>query len=880
MVEIRKCLKGMFISFFLTAAVVTAAMAAAGIFPGGPYAALLNDSYDQMAAMQAMLARHIMEKESIFYSTETSLGQNTALLYAFCSYSPSTLLFMLIPDAYTAMAVGIILKLALSSAMFYAFISRLQRKDGWLYVFFSLCYGLCGYQFEYMLSTNLLDALYLLPLVMLCLLRALRQKRFTALTIAYTAAFVIQFYSGFLIGLFSAAAFMGILYLRDGRRFIQINIRLLMRYALSAVTAALMSMCLLFPAILFFLSSTGFNSVMVRGIIAPWDLLYGLYFGRPTSLVTDIPFIYCGTATLLLLPLYFLNKDISKRERALMGASVISLALTIYLDPLYYFLHAFNRPDGFSVRYAFLYVFLLVTLAVRAAGKIKLPEKPARVLFYSGIHLAAAVALILIHEYFGEAADGKGVVFGLWGNIILFILWGATAVIIGCLDKKRAGAVLAFVILLGELTAQAYFNCREQGRVEYTEHKTLDRAEKSFAMDINKDAGNRGSYRGFFYDRINDNANALYGYQGIGQFASSNYTELYKLLSKLGDAVNGIQYTQTGATDATDMIFGIRYRGSMSRGGTEVYERALPVGFMASAAIAADQGFDGNVFENQNRLLSSLCGCRIDAYRRAEAFGYEENNAVYEKTESGYSLRRNGEGDYGDLLIGIPAEGADHAYAYFSLTEGGGEAKEFRLPEDMALGTAMFSPDDRKGSGARYECPLGNSVIEMSEDGELSLLRLAVFDGEDKAFRYAEHYFCYQIEEELDRAYGILAPGGWRVKDAGEGFVRADVTAGEEKPLLFMSIPYDKGWNATVDGKRAEILPVAEKAFMALYLTPGEHEIELSYEAPGADEGRLLALAGLVLMLVEVIWDRRKRKDPSTSQASPATLGPNYSCDE
>ena len=70
---------------------------------------------------------------------------------------------------------------------------------------------------------------------------------------------------------------------------------------------------------------------------------------------------------------------------------------------------------------------------------------------------------------------------------------------------------------------------------------------------------------------------------------------------------------------------------------------------------------------------------------------------------------------------------------------------------------------------------------------------------------------------------------------------------------MFTSIPYDKGWTVTVDGKPAETRKVFD-AFLALELEPGEHEIGFSYWPPGLNYGLILtaASAGILVILFAV----------------------------
>ena len=109
----------------------------------------------------------------------------------------------------------------------------------------------------------------------------------------------------------------------------------------------------------------------------------------------------------------------------------------------------------------------------------------------------------------------------------------------------------------------------------------------------------------------------------------------------------------------------------------------------------------------------------------------------------------------------------------------------------------------------------------------------------------------------MDEAYERLASGGWVINAWQDGYVAAQVTATEEMPVLFMTIPYDKGWEALVDGVPTRIEPVASDAFMAIPLQPGAHRVVLEYHAPGAAEGKMLFGIGAILFLL-LLWKEYK----------------------
>lgn len=844
------------IAFLITVIMLLLAFGMTGILPGGRYRAVDTDTYDQMTAMQAMLARHIKSGEGFFYSSETSFGQNTALLYAFCAYSPTTFLFIVFSDIYTAMIVGMLLKPALSASFFCFFLNKGLRWKGCDNIFFSLCYGLCGFTMEYLLSVNLLDGLYMLPLVMLALMYAIRKMRFMPLTVTYALSFIIQFYCGFLIGIFSVAALAGILYLRDGKGFIKNNKVILIKYVLSAICAIFLALPLLLPALCYFGGSTGFNSVMERGIPAIWDVLYGLFFGRPTLIDTNIPFLYCGTVVLLLIPVYFTNKTIDRREKILMGIALASLFLSIYVDPVYYFLHAFNRPDGFTARFIFLYVFLMVILAKRAFQKLVVPDKK-RIMILFSIEICICVLSLLMHNRIGEADEGKGIVFGLVGCSVVYMLWLGVAFMLK--KNKKMALVMASFVLCAELFAQLCYNSAEQGRVATDVLAVNDRETDSIITTLKNDSS-ANEYRVAGINVRDMNHSAMYGYKGFGQFASSNYSSLQYLLFRLGYSSNAVKYTAEGATDLTEMLFGVRYVADFSgEKGIRINTRALPIGFVVSPEILKKQELLADPFEMQNNLLSALCGEEMEVYHKADVLWYSENAAIYNQSAEGYSIINDGTEEYGSVMFSIPKNGYEHAYAYFRLLPPGNEndSEQYLEPENVA-NVALFSPSDRTGNGLRNGLFADNTVMEMTEgDGSFNIV-LADYDKEDKAFNYYDQYFVYQDESILDNAGEILKNGNWDVEQDKENDIIATVIATERYPVLFVTIPYDKGWHARIEGIERELIPVVNDTFMALPMEIGTHTVELYYEAPGEAEGRMMGTVGMVLLLTICLGDHRR----------------------
>ncbi|MFR8549400.1 MAG: YfhO family protein, partial [Lachnospiraceae bacterium] len=89
----------------------------------------------------------------------------------------------------------------------------------------------------------------------------------------------------------------------------------------------------------------------------------------------------------------------------------------------------------------------------------------------------------------------------------------------------------------------------------------------------------------------------------------------------------------------------------------------------------------------------------------------------------------------------------------------------------------------------------------------------------------------------------------------------------EEDKILVLSIPYQNGWTAYVDGEKTQ-LGRANYMYMALPLSAGEHTIELTFEIPGVKYALVIMPSAVVLFIVlNVIFYMRKKKKKRSGES-------------
>jgi len=90
------------------------------------------------------------------------------------------------------------------------------------------------------------------------------------------------------------------------------------------------------------------------------------------------------------------------------------------------------------------------------------------------------------------------------------------------------------------------------------------------------------------------------------------------------------------------------------------------------------------------------------------------------------------------------------------------------------------------------------------------------------------------------------------VTDWDDTYIEGTVRTDADHTLIYTSIPYDEGWNVTLDGEAAEIITVcgALLAIDASALPEGEHTVVLSYMPDCYVYALFISVGGIVLLIL------------------------------
>ena len=840
-----------FASALLAVILITIVFKAAGRFPGDKHIFMVGDYYVQFMNYIVMFWRKLLSGNGLFYSFDVGLGASTWEQYAFYGFSPFNLVFVFIKDTDTAAFVLLLCKVAAIAVSMHLFLRYTFKLKEVHSVFFSVSYALCAYVMNFYFCIVLIDYLYMLPIVMLMLVRFFKSGKAGGLAFAYAYCFVSAYYGGYMIGIFSFVCFLCMLF---SGQYDTRKKEILLKYSIAVAVAVLSSAVVTLPTAAAILAGHGGNSY--KGVslrLFFWDIIGDMYPLRKISESSGIPSVYAGLVTLFFGIAYFTNGKRSGKEKLIAAIPLIFLAICSTIAPAYLMMHGFDAPDGYHFRFAYLYSFYMIAVAAKEVKEsdMSLDKLP--------IIITAAMYPVVIFLGKLSLPDALAEIDSLRMGLVLFLLLIYYFIFTA---KSRHKTLIISAMLILELFINAYFAITPDKQTLVRWKDTYDlwqlQGEKALAGIREKEEGD-DFYRVNYRDGMWANDSMYFGFHGLGYFSSMEQPDTRAALKDLGYSTSGRVVAERGGSPFTEMIFAQKYRVKTSpdlrldepeKVEVEKNELSLPLAFMVSGDInnAGDTG--NNAFVNQEQLLGRMLGYQASIWEEYEGdINVEADNAEIIISPENVSMIRK-EAGTASLSLGIPAKEGKDAYAYFSSDN---SALDWSSP-------IMWS--DKQGEGIGIVQPVFvymPSIVPLGDDDGQSRLYVSFRETTADSVAVEGLHFAYFDEEALRRAYEELAPGGIKISSMKDDQINGSIRVNAGKEVLFTSIPYEKSWHIKADGKEVDTFAVLNGAFLAAKLGEGEHEIEIYYDNIYIRAGAVISLVGIVILAAfEVISRRRK----------------------
>lgn len=804
---------GLIAAFLVPVVIMIIIFAQRGIFPFGDESFLRTDMYHQYAPFFSEFQDKIKHGGSLLYSWDVGMGVNFAALYAYYLASPLNWLLILCPAGYVIefMTYSIVVKIGLCGLTMAYYLRRHCHTRDFGIAFFGIFYALSGYMAAYSWNIMWLDCILLFPLIVLGLEALVREGRGLLYCVTLGLSIFSNYYISIMTCIFMVLYYIALLILDEEMNWEKFISRSF-QFTVYSLLAGGLAAVVLIPEV-FALQMTASGDFNFPKTFSQYFPIFDMIARHIGNVETEIgldhwPNIYCGVAVLMLMILYFSQKQIAGKEKAVYGTLLLFFFASFSMNMLNFIWHGFHYPNSLPCRQSYIYIFLVLLMSYQAYIHLKeLSWEHILKAFWGAVAFVILAQKMVTQEHFHFIVYYVAILFlGLYlGGIWLYRR-----------GPRRYYAALLYTLAIVSIEAAVNTTVTSVTTTSRSAYRSDNAAVEKLAESVQP---GDTFFRMEKVTRKTKNDGAWMHFPSVSLFSSTANADLSKLFKKLGCESSTNAYSITGSTPLIDMLFAVRYgiyseapeeTGMRTRVSEEeetlLYENlyTLPLGFWVASDFEDRWHLDtGNPADVQNSLADAVgAGQVLELVMDASAEG---------KTVKFYP------------------ETAGEYYAYVT------NKKIEKVMVKNWKGTETYNNVDRGYLLNLGYCLAGEEVTLEVDDAQNTLWA--------DIYRFSE--------EGLASVYEQLANTPWELISWNDTELKGTISC-SESGLMLTTIPYDKGWTILVDGVEQPAVKMLD-AFIGVRLTPGSHTVNMTYQPQGLKQGMMISgICVLVLILIVV----------------------------
>ena len=811
-----------------------------GIFPFGDNSFIWGDMHDQITAFYYHLYDSVYGSNSLFINFSTGSAINFLGILAYYILSPFSLLVLLVPRDYIYLMVSVIISLKIitcSITCLYFLRTYFKKLPDSLSMLLAIIYAFSGYGLIMYQITPWIDAMYMLPLIMIGLKKVLDLEKPTFYIITLTLSLIFSFYVSIMVIIFIFLA--SFIYLLTYKTKDETK-KAITSLGIATFLSLLMASFIVVPAYLEISVSSriGFNlRTLLNSKTGPIsDKLSMLAFGGV---------VYAGLISLLL------KFKEHKKFLTFYLPTLLVVLIPLLIEPINKVWH-FGSYASFPYRSGFILMFLLVLGAAYAFEHYKEGEPlTVKINEYASLFVAGAAIILIIrysHRYYERLQAAIYRLSISFDSKLIIVLLGVTLIAtLGCiiilaLNKKLTPFVitLLFAISIVHITTNSFIYL---GNDYHQEELTR---EYRLLNKISKD------YNGDYY-RVKSNLNntimnngMVMKYHNLDHFTSLTNKNTLNTLKKLGYGSQWVKTYSRGGTLFMDAILGNKYYLSddtyknpyyqliKDYDGTKLYQlkNNIPFGVMISNN---DTVLDkNNSFEIANSLYHNILDTEDNIFEIDNKFSLDNikgkfldtNLLEYDIVDSDY---------YAYFEKDVIVTGRKNLY--LEVVHQLANDQNFRINEafnlyvndKLVMKDAFIEPYNGVMDLGIYQNERVNIKLELKKSVLLKEIAVGVMD----LAKYEN--FINSTNSNNNVKYN-------------RNSISLTVN-GKDNKILLLPISYDKGYKATVNGKNIEIQKVYDN-FIGIPLQEGENNISLKYIPNGFIPTLIISVVALITTIL------------------------------
>ena len=849
----RKKLLTLLLGFLIPFIIISLLLALRGIWWGSETTILASDGFHQYVIFNQTLRNTLHGNGSLFYNFTSGLGLN---FYALMSYylgsflSPLVYFFDLrnMPDAlylFTIVKFGLIgLSSTYSLSCIYHKLNRLSI------LLLSTSFTLMSFVTSQLEINIWLDVFILIPLILLGLHRLVTNQGTLLYFISLVSLFIQNYYFGFM-----TAIFLSFWFILQISWDVKGRIRSFIEFTVVSILAGLSSLVMLLPTYLdlkthgetfteivnFQTDNSWYLDLFAKNLVGSYD----------TTQFGAIPMISVGLFPLILTILFFTIKSIKPLVKCAYAAFLLLLIASFYIEAFDLAWQGMHAPNMFLHRYAWIFSTVIIYMAAETLVRIEEIKK---------IHLSIPFLLLVtgffLTFYFRDRYPYLEPIHFI---LTVEFLLAYSILLLGKVYKKipfKIFSLLSLGFVLFEMGLHSHYQI-EGLAAEWNFPSRSNYEDQLTEIDnLVKETNSKNSY---FYrteklDIQTGNDSMKYNYYGISQFSSIRNRSSSSTLDKLGFRSDGtnLDLRYQNNTIIADSLFAVKYNLAESdplKYGFSLYQTEVGLSsykneYAAQLAILTDGvykdvKFTNLTLDNQTRFLNQITGLEQTYFTKLYPLSVknatELNNRVTVQTP----------------------ENEDMPRVNYELT----------VPADSQLYISIPNISFSNQNQEIVQISVNNMSTNFTLDNTFSIFNIGYFEkGQNlnvvirfpynSQVSFDQPQFYHLDTRAYQAAMDIIKSQKVEVKTY-QNMVEANYNATKESSLLF-TLPYDKGWSASLNGKPIKIRR-AQQGFMKIDVPKGQGTVFLTFVPQGFWTGLLSSLAGIILFFLYSLFKQRRK---------------------
>lgn len=800
-----------------------------------PFDFLFGDALTQYGSFFSYFQDVLNGEQSLLYSFSKNFGGGMLSTYAYYLSSPLNFLIKFFDKSQISIffVFLVFLKISLSGLTMFIYLKNKVQKLDYKLLIFSSAYALMSYNICYYFNVMWLDIVYLTPLVLLGLDNLFKRNKFILYTLSLMIAIFSNFYIAYMLCIFIVIYFIYnyILSYKDLKKENR-HVKIIIKFILFSVLAAGMCSIILIPTIIdfknfsrFSIESYGIHFDVFKNIFS--KLLVNSH-SILDSLSRNTPNIYFGTLPLILSILYFFNPNIEKKERVLSLCVVIILLLSLSVGALDLVWHGGSFPNGYVYRFSFLFSFFMIMLAAVNFYKFNgLPGKKATLVFT----IYFVISIVCYYQNTTELEISSIIISNVFCFIYLLLLG---------LNKKIT-KLLLFLLFIAELSIN----------LNMTFFLLTDLNSRINMNNINDIC--------IPYNSLEDNNHRidsdtlltafdslLCNTKSVSGSTSTNSKELYETSRNLGFNTSkiGINYN---SVPVLATLFGISYESSINFNKDPDYYTLVK-----------------NIYLNNIEADNSNTSTPFNVYKLKNTLGIGyliNNDYAYVDNEDPFTYQNNIIKNFTNLDKDV--------YDLYDLEQI--EKYKYRTTLDSSPYIYIFI----NAEPSYIDEKIGKLYINNQLIVEYKYYKEGIFvinnNWKNQEIEIAFNLNKGKYEDKLhsnlisvaslnknnfNEAILKLQKSQLDIKRISRNIFEGNIYSDTNK-YLFISIPYEKGWKAYVDGKETKIEKAVD-SFIKIRIDSGNHDVKLVYTPNGYILGIFITIISYIIFISYIHYKKRR----------------------